>query len=220
VAVDRLGFRLYLITDRHVLTKQRTLVEAVERALRGGVRAVQLREKDLSAAELFALAGQLRSLTRRYGTPLLINDRIDIALAVEADGVHLGAGSLPLAEARRLLGPRKLIGYSAHRVDELISASSGGADFVTFSPIYHTPSKAAWGPPQGIERLRQACRASRLPVFALGGIRKEHLPEVLAAGAHGVAVISAILAAPDPTEAAEALTGAVHSPAVLSPDAL
>lgn len=220
MAVDRLGFRLYLITARHVLTKERSLVEAVERALRGGVRAVQLREKDLPAAELFHLAGQLRSLTRRYAARLLINDRIDIALAVEADGIHLGAGSLPVAEARRLLGPQKLIGYSAHRLKELSSAESSGADFATFSPIYHTPSKAAWGPPQGIERLRQACRASRLPVFALGGIRQEHLPEVLAAGAHGVAVISAILAAADPTEAAKALTRAIKTPAALSPDAL
>lgn len=217
---DRLGFRLYLITARHVLTKEPSLLAAVERALRGGVRAVQLREKDLPAAELFLLAGQLRSLTRRYAARLLINDRIDIALAVEADGVHLGAGSLPVAEARRLLGPQKLIGYSAHCLEELSSAESDGADFVTFSPIFHTPSKAAWGPPQGIERLRQACRASRLPVFALGGIQQEHLPEVLAAGAHGVAVISAILAAADPMEAAKTLTGAIRSPATLSPDAL
>jgi thiamine-phosphate pyrophosphorylase len=220
VAVDRLGFRLYLITDRHVLTKQRTLVETVERALQGGVRAVQLREKDLSAAELFLLAGQLRSLTRRYDARLLVNDRIDIALAVEADGVHLGAGSLPVAEARRLLGSRKLIGYSAHGLEELSSAEKSGADFATFSPIYHTPSKAAWGQPQGIERLGQACRATRLPVFALGGIRRGHIPEVLAAGAHGIAVISAILATADPTEATKALISTVKSPAALSPDAL
>jgi thiamine-phosphate pyrophosphorylase len=220
VGVDRLDFRLYLITNRHVLTKERNLVEAVEQALQGGVRAVQLREKDLTAAELFRLARQLRAVTRRYRARLLINDRIDIALAVEADGVHLGAGSLPLADARHLLGPKKLIGYSAHRVEELSSAENSGADFATFSPVFHTPSKAAWGPPQGIERLRQACRASRMPVFALGGIRLEYLPEVLAAGAHGVAVISAILAAADPTEAAKALTSAIKPPAALSPDAL
>ncbi len=220
MAVDRLDFRLYLITARHVLTKERSLAEAVERALRGGVRAVQLREKDLPAAELFRLAGQLRGLTRRYSARLLINDRIDIALAVEADGVHLGAESLPVAEARRLLGPHKLIGYSAHRLEELSSAEISCADFATFSPIFHTPSKAGWGPPQGIERLRQACRASHLPVFALGGIRQENLPEVLAAGAHGVAVISAVLAAADPTEAAKALTSAIRPPAALSSGAL
>ncbi len=104
MAVDRLDFRLYLITARHVLTKERSLAEAVERALRGGVRAVQLREKDLPAAELFRLAGQLRGLTRRYSARLLINDRIDIALAVEADGVHLGAESLPVAEATACSG--------------------------------------------------------------------------------------------------------------------
>jgi thiamine-phosphate pyrophosphorylase len=220
LAVDRTDFRLYLITSRHVLEKERSLVKAVEQALRGGVRAVQLREKDLPAAELFSLAGRLRSLTRRHGARLLINDRVDIALAVEADGVHLGAGSLPVAEARRLLGPRKIIGYSAHRLEELSSAESDGADFATFSPIFHTPSKAAWGPPQGIERLRQACRACRLPILALGGIRREHLPEVLAAGAQGIAVISAILGAADPMEAAKALTGAIQNLAALSPGSL
>jgi thiamine-phosphate pyrophosphorylase len=220
VKVERLGFRLYLITSRHVLEKERSLVKAVEQALRGGVRAVQLREKDLPAADLLSLAGRLRSLTRRHGARLLINDRVDIALAVEADGVHLGAGSLPVAEARRLLGPQKLIGYSAHRLEELASGENDGADFATFSPIFHTPSKAAWGPPQGLERLRQACRASRLPILALGGIRRENLPEILATGAHGIAVISAILGAADPTEAAKALTGAIQNFSALSPRSL
>lgn len=191
-------FSLYLITDRHQVPAGRTLLATVEAALQGGVRAVQLREKDLPAADLLPLAEELRALTRRFSARLLLNDRIDVALAVAADGVHLGGHSLPAAVARHLLGPQRLIGVSTHHPAEIAAAAAGGADFVTFGPVFATPSKRAYGPPQGLEALRLACQNSPLPVFALGGIKPCHLADLQTAGAAGVAVISALMAAPDP----------------------
>ena len=195
-------FNLYLITDRRQAPPGFTLVDAVRAACEGGVRAVQLREKDLSAADLFPLALELRALTRQYGARLLINDRIDLALAVEADGVQLGGHSLPTAAARNILGPERLIGVSTHSLEEIAAASRGGADFVTFGPVYFTPSKAAYGKPAGLDLLEAACCASPLPVFALGGISPERVEPVVAAGAGGVALISAILAQREPASAA------------------
>jgi thiamine-phosphate pyrophosphorylase len=195
-------FSLYLITDRRQIYEGRDLIEAVGQALAGGIRAVQLREKDLTAAELYPLALALRKLTRDFSAKLLINDRIDIALAVDADGVHLGAHSLPIVTARRLLGNDKLLGVSTHHFNEIEIASQARADFVTFGPVWHTPSKAAFGPPAGLEKLRRACTVSTLPVFALGGITADRIPEVFAAGAAGAGLISAILASSDPGGAA------------------
>lgn len=198
-------FSLYLITDRKQLPPGRSLVAAVASVLDGGVRAVQLREKDLSAAELYPLARELRELTGRCGAKLLINDRLDVALAVGADGVHLGGHSLPVAVAREVLGPDKLIGVSTHRSVELLAARRDGADFVTFGPVFYTPSKAAFGEPVGPGALREACAAAPLPVFALGGVTHERIAELRAAGCHRVALISAILAATDPAAAAAAV---------------
>ena len=201
-----IDFNLYLITDRHQLAPGHTLMSAVEAALQGGVKAVQLREKDLSAAELLPLARDLRELTRRYDAHLLINDQIDLALAVHADGVHLGGHSLPTNVVRQKVGPSLLIGVSTHSNTDIIIATGQGADFVTFGPVYATPSKAAFGPPQGLPALSAACRISALPVFALGGITVSKLADIRLAGAGGIALISAILASPDPRRAAEAFT--------------
>lgn len=201
-----IDFSVYLITDRQQVPSGRTLVATVESALHGGVRAVQLREKDLSAAELYPLAVRLRSLTRRFAARLLINDRIDLALAVDADGVHLGGHSLAPQLARRLLGAHKLIGVSTHHHQEIKAAAASGADFVTFGPVFDTPSKRAYGQPLGIETLCLACQNSPLPVFALGGIKPCHVAELKVAGAAGVAVISAIISARDPVAAARKLS--------------
>jgi thiamine-phosphate pyrophosphorylase len=200
-----IDFNLYLITDRKQLPPGRSLVETVAAALEGGVRAVQLREKDLSAAELYPLARELRELTARYGARLLINDRLDVAQAVEADGVHLGGHSLPVAAARKILGPEKLIGVSTHRPEEVSAVQRDGADFVTFGPVYFTPSKAAFGEPVGLDQLREVCAAAPLPVFALGGVTLRHLAELRTAECHRVALISAIFAAADPAIAAAAI---------------
>ncbi|AJF07127.1 thiamine phosphate synthase [Geoalkalibacter subterraneus] len=210
MAVD---FSLYLITDRTCLPTGRTLIDAVAGALAGGVRAVQLREKDLSAAQLYPLACALRELTARYGARLLINDRLDLALAVQADGVHLGEHSLPPTVARKVLGPGYLIGVSTHAHHQIRSAHESGADFVTFGPVFTTPSKTRFGPPQGIKALRCACASAPLPVFGLGGIEYRNLPQVLSAGVQGVALIRAVLAASDPAMAADSLLKAINTPA-------
>lgn len=197
-------FRLYLITDRGQ-TNGCDLMAVVEEALSGGVRAVQLREKTLSAREYYKMAQDLRALTIRYGARLLINDRVDIALAVGADGVHLPEAGLPVAVARELLGPAKLIGVSCHSLDTARDAARRGADFITFGPVWVTPSKACYGEPVGIAPLARAEQSLSIPVFALGGVTRERVPELLAAGIQQVALISAILAAPAPGVEAEAI---------------
>jgi len=198
-----IDFSLYLITDRHQ-TGGRPLLEVVEAALSGGVRAVQLREKDLPTTELYDLAWELRALTARYDARLLINERIDVALAVEADGVHLGINSLPVTAARRI-APELLIGYSSHAVGEAAAALAKGADFVTFGPVFPTPSKAAYGQPLGLAALAEACERLRGPIFALGGVKQANLAQITASGCYRVALISDVLAAPDPAAAAEAI---------------
>lgn len=175
---------------------------AIEQALLGGVRLIQLREKDLPAADLWPLALQLRSLTHRFSAKLFINDRIDLALACNADGVHLGGHSLPVTETRRLLGSDRLIGVSTHSLDDVSSVAKLGADFITFSPIYETPSKALYGPPQGLDQLSWACQQSPLPVLALGGIKPCHVRDVMSRGASGIALISSIISDTEPQSAA------------------
>ena len=202
--LSRLGFTIYLITDRQQ-TADRPLATVVEAALKGGVRAVQLREKDLSSRELYELAYELRKLTARYGAKLFINDRIDIALAVEADGVHLGHGSLPVYRARKLLGDKKLIGVSCHNQVSAITAQEKGADFITFGPVYFTPSKARYGKPIGVDKLENVTHLLQIPVFAIGGIKTDNTREVVAADASGIALISAVLGAQDPCAEVQSL---------------
>lgn len=191
-------FPLYLISDRQQLHPDHDLISAVTAALEGGVAALQLREKDLPAAQLFDLGCQLRQLTRRYNAKLLINDRIDIALAIEADGVHLGEQSLSVSQTRKLLGENRLIVKSTHNIAGAIQAEEQGADFITFSPVYFTPSKASYGEPQGLDKLRTICNQVNIPVFALGGITPHRISEVVNSGATGIALISAILSQPNP----------------------
>lgn len=198
-------FNLYLITDRGQ-TNRRDLLAVVEDALSGGVRALQLREKALSGREYFELAQAMRALTDRYGARLLINDRIDIALAVEADGVHLSEAGLPLEVARELLGSSKLIGVSCHSREKALDAERRGADFITFGPVWFTLSKADYGEPLGVALLAEVARTLSIPVFALGGVTRERVPELQASGVHQVALISAILAATAPRAEAETFT--------------
>jgi len=199
---------LYLVTDRHQ-TGGRDLLEVVGQALRAGVRAVQLREKDLATRDLYHLAGKLLAVTREAGAALLINDRVDVAMALPADGVHLTRRSLPPKEARELLGPARLIGISCHSLAEVREAVDGGADFVVLGPIFETPSKMPYGAPLTTALLQQARAATTLPVLAIGGINPARVPEVMAAGADGVAVISAVMAALDPGAAVSELLAAV-----------
>jgi thiamine-phosphate pyrophosphorylase len=194
MAID---FRLYLITDRKLFRDNSSFYGAIEQALAGGVTAVQLREKDLATRELLDMAYRLRELTGRHGARLFVNDRVDIALAVRADGVHLGGSSLPAEAARRIAGEKFLIGVSTHGIEEAEAAEQEGADFITVGPVYETPSKMKYGKPLGPEILGKVKEKTSVPVFAIGGIKLQKVGEVLGSGAYGVALISAVLAAHD-----------------------
>ena len=204
-----IDFDLYLVTDRKT-TGGRELTWVLEQALEGGVRAVQLREKDLGGAALLELAGEVKGLCDRYGAELFINDRVDVALASEAAGVHLAANALPVKVARELLGPDRKIGVSTHSVEEARAASEAGADFILFGPVYSTASKLAFGDPQGPTALKAVTDAASVPVFAIGGIKRHHLPEIKAHGTTRVALISAISEAPDPAAAAREMLAALR----------
>ena len=190
-------FKLYLITDRRLFIDDYSLFTAVEEALKGGVQAVQLREKDLEIRELLDMAYALRELTAGYRAKLFINDMVDVALAVDADGVHLGGSGMPAFAARKAAGEGMLIGVSAHSIEEAIKAEEEGADFITFGPIFETPSKIKYGRPLGSELLTEVRGKISIPVFAIGGIKKERVGSVLESGASGIAVISAILGSED-----------------------
>ena len=190
----RIDFRLYVITDRKLLASYEALTAAVEESLKGGARAVQLREKDAVTRELLDAAYSLREITGRYKARLFINGRVDIAMAVGADGVHLGISDIPVHAARKAAGNDMLIGASAHSVAEAKRAEQEGADFVTFGPVYETPSKLQYGKPVGVQAIERVKDEVSIPVFAIGGVNRERVGEALKAGAYGVALISAILA--------------------------
>jgi len=181
---------VYLISDlsHHQATP---ITEQVEKALQGGVRALQLREKDLSPKELYAQALEIKPVIKKYDAKLFINDRADIAEIAGADGVHLTETSVPAGEVKDKF-PNLLVGVSTHAKEGALLAEAEGADFITFSPIYETPSKIHFGHPQGPEKLGEIVKSVHLPVLALGGIKLNRVPEVLEQGAHGVAVISGI----------------------------
>lgn len=190
-----IDFKLYLITDRKLFTTGCSLYTAVEDALNAGVKVIQLREKDLPTRKLFDMASWMIELTKEYGAKLLINDRVDIALAAGADGVHLGQKSIPAHAVRKISGNKLLIGVSTHSIDEAIEAERDGADFITLGPIYQTPSKLKYGNPIGIETLRKVKSEVSIPVLAIGGIKLDRVKETMEAGADGIALISAIFTA-------------------------
>jgi thiamine-phosphate pyrophosphorylase len=200
--VDQLGFSLYLITDR--AAAPRPPADVVEECLAAGLRAVQLREKDLEARDLLALADTLREATQRHGARLIVNDRADVALAAGADGVQRTHASLPVTALRGITPPGFLVGASVHSEAEAREAAAQGADFIVFGPVYDTASKRRYGPPQGLAALEAVARAVSRPVLAVGGLTPERVADVLAAGAAGVAVIGAIYAAARPADATKA----------------
>jgi thiamine-phosphate pyrophosphorylase len=188
---------LYLISDRTLFTAQCSMYLAFETALETGVKAIQLREKDLSTRELLDMAYWMRALTNEYGSKLFINDRVDVALSVKADGVQLGRNSIPVYAVRKIAGDKLMIGVSTHTIGEAIEAEKNGADFITLGPVYKTPSKAKYGKPAGLETLKKAKSRTTLPIFAIGGIKPGNVREVKEAGADGIAFISSILPAQD-----------------------
>lgn len=186
---------VYLITDRSLLPAN-DFPQGLESALKGGIRSVQLREKDLAPAELLALACRVRDITQPYGAKLFINGDAEIADKAGADGVHLPETGAATAEVKKNF-PHLLVGVSTHSPAAARKAEADGADFVTFSPIFDTPSKKQYGSPQGLDRLAEVTQNINIPVLALGGIKKDKVPQVLDKGTHGVALISGIWSSPD-----------------------
>jgi len=192
--------RLTLVTDR-TQTRGRELVTVVGDCLGAGLRAVQVREKDLGAADLAFLCRRIRVLTLDAQALLIVNDRLDVALAVGADGVQRTSTSLDVEDIRRVAGPALRVGASVHSLPEALDAEAKGADFLVFGPIYETPSKRPYGPPQGLDRLAKLAAGVRRPVVAIGGITPARVRDVRLAGAFGVAAISAILDTDAPADA-------------------
>lgn len=196
--------RLYLVTDQNS-AGDRTLDDVVAAAVQGGVSCVQLREKQLNTRDFVAQALTLKALLAPHRIPLVINDRIDVALACGAQGVHLGQSDMPVVQARRLLPPEVFIGWSVETMDDVIRSAALPVDYLGVSPIHATPTKTDTQQPWGLDGLRQVRSATTLPLVAIGGIHVANARAVLSAGADGLAVVSAICAAPDPCAAAAAL---------------
>ncbi|MHC4307498.1 MAG: thiamine phosphate synthase [Planctomycetota bacterium] len=192
------GLDFVLITDRKVCSEK--LTDIIEQAIDGGVGTVQLREKDLSTSDLYRLAKEIREITERKGANLIINDRVDIAIAVDADGVHLGWQSLGIDIVRKMVGRDKLIGFSAHNLEEAERAGNSGADYISISPIFDTANKDYFIKPLGVGEIGKIKARINIPVIALGGINEDNVDSVIRNGADGIAVISAILLSDRPKE--------------------
>jgi thiamine-phosphate pyrophosphorylase len=187
---------LYAILDTS-FSKSRSPITILREFLTGGVRLVQLRAKELPSADFFSLAKEARQLTREAGATFIVNDRADIALACNADGVHLGQDDLPLQAARRILGPDKVIGISTHDLDQARSAELNGADYIGFGPIFGSTTKDTGYSPRGLQMLSEIRAAVKIPVVAIGGINESNVAEVWNAGADAAAIISDLMGAKD-----------------------
>jgi thiamine-phosphate pyrophosphorylase len=195
---------LYVVTDSRLIGL-RSLVEVTAAAIRGGARIIQYREKSLNTRQMVESAVALMRVCRELGAVFLVNDRLDVALAVEADGVHLGLNDMPVALARKLLGKEKLLGVSVQGAGAMDEAVNQGADYLSLSPVFATPTKPDHEEPLGLERVRVLAERSPLPVVAIGGINCTNATDVMRAGVQGICVISAVLGAPDPELAAQEL---------------
>lgn len=202
--------RVHLVTDRR-LARGRTTREIVEAAVAAGVSVVQLREKELQTRAFYEEGMRIRDFLRHAGVTFIVNDRVDLAQALDADGVHLGPDDMPVAVARRILGPDRIIGLSIKTLDDLRSPDCSYADYLGVGPIFSTSTKLDTAPPWGLEGLRRAREATTLPIVAIGSITPENAQAVIEAGADAVAVVSAVVGAIDPGQAAAALVRAVGS---------
>jgi thiamine-phosphate pyrophosphorylase len=204
----KVDWSVYVITDRRV-AGDRSILDVVRAAIRGGASVVQLREKTATTREMVELGQALHEISRKAGIPLIVNDRLDVALAIGAEGVHVGHDDMPVSLARRLIGPDLILGASPETMEEARQMERDGADYLGVGDVYGTPSKSDAGTPIGVEGLAEVIRAVSLPVVAIGGITLENAGAVIQAGAAGVAVISAVVGAPDPEAAARRLRGIV-----------
>ena len=204
-AINKLDF--VLITNRNI--SELGILDVIRQAAEGGVGTVQLREKDMSTRDLHKLANEIREITNELGLSFIVNDRADIAMAVDADGLHLGWKSLDIRIARKIVGQKKLIGFSAHNVEEALMAEDEGVDYITMSPIFETSHKDYIVQPLGLEGLKKIKEQVRIPVIALGGIKASNAAQVLKSGADGIAVMSTILLSKAPMQTASRLYGII-----------
>jgi thiamine-phosphate pyrophosphorylase len=194
---DIQNWKLYIITDQE-LSGGKSHLQIAEQAIQGGADVIQLRDKNVSSRELYFAAHQIREISHQYQLPFIVNDRLDIALAVEADGLHLGQEDLPASIARKILGSEQILGVSATSLEEALQAEKDGADYLGVGPIYEARStKADAGEPKGLSLLSEIRRNCQIPIIAIGGINLKNIKAVFKAGADGIAVISAIVAAPE-----------------------
>ncbi len=203
-----IDWSLYLVTDRE-LAGARPLPEIVRSGVAAGVSVVQLRDKESSTRRMIELAEELLAITRPASIPLIVNDRVDVALAVGAEGVHVGQDDMPAAMARRLLGPHKILGVTAATPAQALEAMADGADYIGCNAVFFTPTKVDTGLPSGIEGFRRLAHSVPLPVIAIGGVKAHNAAALIRAGAAGVAVVSAVMAADDPGDAARGLRAVV-----------
>jgi len=203
--ITSIDYSLYLVTDRG-LSRGRSTLEIVKAGVAGGVTCVQLREKDCSTRQFIKEALSIKEYLKENNIPLIINDRVDVAQAVQADGVHLGQTDMPLQMAKNILKNSMIIGISAESLEDAIRAEKDGADYIGVSPIYATPTKTDTAMPLGLEGLKKISRTVKIPKVAIGGLNKENAGEVILNGADGIAVVSAIVSADDPRKAAEKLS--------------
>ena len=208
--MDKDRLKLYLVTDRG-LAGDRDIIGIAKAAARGGATMVQLREKDIDTKDFIRLGKELKKALQPLGVPLIINDRVDVALACDADGVHIGQSDMPYAQARQLLGPDKIIGLSVENMDQVREANRLDVDYIGVSPVFATPTKTDTAQPFGLEGLAEAVALSVHPAVAIGGMNASTAEDVMAAGADGIAVVSAIVCAPDPEAAAQNLLNIVEN---------
>ena len=207
---DPASWEIYLVTDRS-FSRGRLTLEIVEAAVAGGVSAVQLREKDLDIREFYEEGLTIRDFLRSSGVPLIINDRIDLALALDADGVHLGQSDLPVNVARRILGPDCVIGLSVEKLAQINNGAVAHANYLGISPVFLTSTKPELDTSWGLEGIRVARSLTDLPLVAIGSIKQENAADVIRAGVDCVAVVTAIVAANDPREATRLLLDEVRA---------
>lgn len=205
----RIG-RLHVLTDAAIQDRF-DHVELAAMAIRGGADVIQYRRKTGSTREMIQEARRIREMTRRAGIPLIINDRVDVALAADADGVHLGTEDFPIRVARQILGPHRIIGGSGGSIEEATKDESSGADYLGCGPIYVTRTKPDAGIAAGLALMGEVSRVVGLPLIAIGGITSSNAHQVLQAGAHGIAVVAAVSASPDPEEATRELRRIIDS---------
>lgn len=208
--MKQFDLRLYLVTDSN-LTKGKSLEHIVEQAVLGGVTMVQLREKEADTKDFYHTALRLKKCLSKYKIPLIINDRIDIALACDAEGIHIGQNDMPCDIARKILGPNKIIGLSVDSIDDVKAANTMDIDYIGISPIFNTPTKSNTAPPFGLEGVKKAMLLTHHPAITIGGIQIHNAKEVMQTGVNGIAVVSAIISAEQPQLAAKELLNIINT---------